>query len=50
MGLKDTAAIQFFADEEIFADAFNYYFFGSRKYTSTVSITKSAKRNDIRGI
>ena len=31
MGLKDTAAIQFFADEEIFADAFNYYFFGGRK-------------------
>ena len=31
MGLKDTAAIEYFADNEIFADAFNYYFFGSRK-------------------
>jgi hypothetical protein len=31
LGLKDTAAIEYFADNEIFADAFNYYFFGSRK-------------------
>ena len=30
MGLKDTAAIQFFADDEIFADVFNYYLYEGR--------------------